>query len=205
MTQLETNLNFISSLPDDPTGTTAELKQEFDKAGNVIKNFINNTLESEITADIASCLASAKAYADSAIGELSFSASNISYDNTLSGMTATDVQSAIDELKTGLTSVASAANSKLKYSDFAFTSTTINISLSAAARKSGTQSISKSGYYALGIIGDTSTSEAIDIRQKQITSRSNGSGVITYLVQNEDYGNPRTGKITFDILWVKIS
>lgn len=48
MQRLETNLNFISSLADQPAMSTAELKQEFDKAGNVIKDFINNTMIREL-------------------------------------------------------------------------------------------------------------------------------------------------------------
>ena len=99
MQQLETNLNFISSLPDLPAMTTSALKAEFDKAGNIIKDFINSTLEAEITSDIATSLATGKAYTDSAIGALSFTASNISYDGTASGLEATNVQDATDEVK----------------------------------------------------------------------------------------------------------
>ena len=41
--KLTDNLNIISSLADRPTETTADLKSRFDEAGNIIKNFLNNT------------------------------------------------------------------------------------------------------------------------------------------------------------------
>ena len=44
MRQLEDDLNFISSLPDRPAMATADLKREFDKAGNRIKTYINSIM-----------------------------------------------------------------------------------------------------------------------------------------------------------------
>lgn len=51
-TNLTENLNIISSLPDKPTLQSNELKNEFDKAGNLIKEFINDTLLIEVTEEI---------------------------------------------------------------------------------------------------------------------------------------------------------
>lgn len=48
LTPLSTNLNNIQALADKPSMTSAELKTEFDKAGNAIKSYINNTLIGEI-------------------------------------------------------------------------------------------------------------------------------------------------------------
>ena len=48
LTKLTDNLNVIQSLPDKPTQTASQLKEKFDKAGNIIKNHINNTLSSEL-------------------------------------------------------------------------------------------------------------------------------------------------------------
>lgn len=39
--KLDTNLNIHQSLPDQPTLSAEELKEKFDEAGNVIKDFIN--------------------------------------------------------------------------------------------------------------------------------------------------------------------
>ena len=48
LTRLTTNLNNLSSLADQPTEAASELKAVFDKAGNDIKSYINNTLLPEI-------------------------------------------------------------------------------------------------------------------------------------------------------------
>lgn len=48
MQTLQTDLNYISSLPDDPAMQTAQLKAEFDKAGNTIKTFLNEVHIPEI-------------------------------------------------------------------------------------------------------------------------------------------------------------
>lgn len=53
LSQLTTDLNIIQALPNQPNSndglTPAELKAEFDEAGNVIKLFINGTLISELS------------------------------------------------------------------------------------------------------------------------------------------------------------
>lgn len=48
LTKLTENLNNVSSLPDKPSLQAEELKQEFDKAGNSIKEYINAILTEEI-------------------------------------------------------------------------------------------------------------------------------------------------------------
>lgn len=205
MTKLETDLNYISSLADQPAMATAELKAEFDKAGNTIKDFINNILEDEITANIAACLASAKAYTDSSVGAISLEAEGIAYDNSESGLQADNVQDAIDEIKATTDSILTTANEKIKYSDFEVTRESITLTFTPAQKKSGAITANKSGYYPLGLVGETNTQEAIDIRHASITVRAEGTATINYLFQNEDYGNNRTATIGLDILWVKIS
>lgn len=107
MQQLEADLNYISSLEDRPAMATAALKAQFDMAGNTIKDYINSLLIPSISSDIAASLASAKAYADTAIGGISTAGSNITYDNSRSGLQATNVQDAIDELDTDINAVES--------------------------------------------------------------------------------------------------
>ena len=48
LTKLTANLNNISSLPDKPTLQSDELKALFDEAGNVIKEYLNETLTDEV-------------------------------------------------------------------------------------------------------------------------------------------------------------
>ena len=75
LTKLTTNLNNIQALHDRPNtadGLTAdELKEKFDKAGNDIKTYINNTLTTELDTAIANT------YSETEI------------DNMISGLSAT--------------------------------------------------------------------------------------------------------------------
>lgn len=54
LTELTANLNIHQSLPDKPALTADELKEEFDKAGNLIKEYLNGTLISELNGIITS-------------------------------------------------------------------------------------------------------------------------------------------------------
>lgn len=214
MRQLETNLNYISSLPDDPAMTTTALKQEFDKAGNVIKTFINEELEEDITTDIASCLATAKDYTDTSVGAIDLNADNINYDNTTSGLEATNTQDAIDEV---VTTTSAAEASKTEYSDFetsTHSSGTLDNGHGGYATK--TISITKSGYYPLGIVGFKSTGTKVvtgggqinmgaTLAEINLTSASSGSGEITGKTYCADNASD-TYKSTFtvDVLWVKV-
>jgi hypothetical protein len=72
LTKLTTNLNNIQALHDRPNtsdGLTAdELKERFDRAGNDIKSYINNTLTDEI--DTALANTSSATYIDQKIADL---------------------------------------------------------------------------------------------------------------------------------------
>ena len=108
LTPLTTDLNAHQNLPDQPTATAQELKIAWDKPANDIKTYINNTLLPDVTSGVNSVLNDAKAYTDSAVGAISLTAENISYDNDTSGLTADDIQGAIDEVKTITATNASA-------------------------------------------------------------------------------------------------
>lgn len=108
LTPLTTDLNAHQNLPDQPTATAQELKIAWDKPANDIKTYINNTLLPDVTSGVNSVLSDAKAYTDSAVEAISLTAENISYDNDTSGLTADDVQGAIDEVKTITATNASA-------------------------------------------------------------------------------------------------
>lgn len=108
LTPLTTDLNAHQNLPDQPTATAQELKIAWDKPANDIKTYINNTLLPDVTSGVNSVLSEAKTYTDSAVGAISLTAENISYDNDTSGLTADDIQGAIDEVKTITATNASA-------------------------------------------------------------------------------------------------
>lgn len=48
------NLNIIQALPDKPTNTATELKQQFDLSGNKIKEYINEILTEDLDTVLAS-------------------------------------------------------------------------------------------------------------------------------------------------------
>lgn len=52
ITKFNENLNIISSLPDKPTKSADELKADFDKGVNLIKNYINNILIPQLESGI---------------------------------------------------------------------------------------------------------------------------------------------------------
>lgn len=115
LTPLTTDLNAHQNLPDQPTATAQELKIAWDKPANDIKTYINNTLLPDVTSGVNSVLSEAKAYTDSAVEAISLTAENISYDNDTSGLTADDIQGAIDEVKT-ITATNASAISNLETS-----------------------------------------------------------------------------------------
>ena len=53
LTKLDENMNFIQSLADKPAQSSAELKKEFDKAGTIIKEYINQILTVEIDSKVS--------------------------------------------------------------------------------------------------------------------------------------------------------
>lgn len=52
ITKFNENVNIISSLPDKPTQSAEELKADFDKGANLIKEYINTILIPQLEAGI---------------------------------------------------------------------------------------------------------------------------------------------------------
>lgn len=88
LTELTANLNKIQSLADQPTLTATELKQEFDKSGNIIKTYINETLTKEL---------------DTIISNLQSGASTTSQAVTQLSNTVTSLATTIAGYKSGAT------------------------------------------------------------------------------------------------------
>lgn len=209
MQQLEADLNYISSLEDRPAMATAALKAQFDMAGNTIKDYINSLLIPSISSEIAATLASAKAYADTAIGGISMAGSNITYDNSRSGLAATNVQNAIDEINVTLGNASSTANSKIKYTDFMITEHAIRYTnYGGAYDVQKTLDIANQGYMPLAIVGHSNNAirNTYSVNWDWLSSRSAGAATITYKYRYDYQGG---GTQTFDakwyVLWVKIS
>lgn len=124
LTPLTEDLNIHQSLDNQPALTAQELKVAWDSPAAKIKTYLNNLTQTELPADLntelTNTLNSAKSYTDTAISGISQDAADITYDNTTSGMTATNVKAALDELKSGantlsnsVTSLTTALNGKI--------------------------------------------------------------------------------------------
>ncbi len=113
LTKLTTNLNNIQALHDRPNtsdGLTAdELKERFDRAGNDIKSYINNTLTDEI--DTALANTSSTTYIDQQIANLS----NTYYNKTQIDSTVATLQPRIT-YGTGTPTGGSNGDIYIKYS-----------------------------------------------------------------------------------------
>ena len=119
ITPLTTDLNAHQNLPAQPSLTSSELKVAWDKPVNDIKTYLNNmtqgtedsTLKHEIEEAITEGVNTAKSYTDTQIAGISQDAADITYDNTTSGMTATNVKAALDELKSGANTLSNSVSS----------------------------------------------------------------------------------------------
>lgn len=218
--KLTEDLNIIQTLADQPTITSSELKAKFDEASNKIKDYINNILIDGIEDwgdDLKSTL---EGELQDALDELEalingLTAEDVPYDNTTSGLSATDVQHAIDEIKTALTSVTNNVNANLNkksvYGDFEVTTVVRSDALPPSAPTSRDYTLTvtalKEGYMPLGIVGysyDRSGETDADLRRFQLTTRASGRAVVTYRLKLNNTQTTITHALYFDILWVKI-
>ena len=209
------DVNIISSLPDQPTITSTQLKAKFDEASTKIKNYINNTLIDGITDWGDDLQTTIEGELQDAIDEIEalingLSADDVAYDNTTSGLTATDVQNAIDELVTKVNSVTSDVNNNLGkktiYSDFEMSNASANVTIQPLQDYTGTIIANKLGFKPLGIVGAHFSRGFGDMQllRWQLTSRSDGSTTVTYRILSADISRALNASVYFDILWVKV-
>lgn len=211
--RLTEDLNIIQTLADQPTLTATELKQKFDTAGNKIKDYINSLLLDDIE-DAFGELEDAIEEAIQTIQEFidNLTAEDISYDNTTSGMTATNVQDAIDELKgitNNLNSSIGSTNTnvgkKTIYSDFQILGAGATPTITPLQDYSGTITINKSGFFPIGIVGMNFLRTFADMQllRWEMTSASSGRAVVTYRILNADNTRTLTPTVWANVLWVK--
>lgn len=213
--QFTEDVNIISTLPDQPTLTSSELKAKFDEGAGKIKNYINSILLSGIEDWGNDLKETIEGELQDALDELQtlidgLTAEDVAYDNTSSGLTAIDVQNAINELVTMINSVTSNVNDNLGkktlYSDFELSSASANPSLSPLQDYTGTITVNKTGFMPIGIVGSNfvKSYHAVELLRWQLTSRTNGRATITYRVLNSDNDRSVTPTVYFEILWVKV-
>lgn len=96
LTKLNNNLNTIQSLPNRPTLEAETLKAEFDKSGNLIKDYINNTLTEEVEELVQDSILSAKTPIENSL-------TNISTDKALSALQGKILKDEVDTKQKNIT------------------------------------------------------------------------------------------------------
>ena len=189
-------LNIIESLPDQPTLNANELKRQFDLAGNLIKDFLNDILlpyvekmESNMATkdDLKKFKEDIQKSLDDYIEEL---------DNKFSKYKE-GVQSLLDDINGKIENV-------IKYDSFVVDKYSHRANYNAGQTVTITGTQSKEGYYPVCVAGYYQEHDSLRVKGVYITSKTDGKVSYRAIVHNEDYGNG-FGNILFEmyILWVK--
>lgn len=124
------------------------------------------------------------------------SAEDISFDNTGSELSSTNVQEAIEEIQEEFGSISIKDSFKV---------TTHSFNITGHNDVSGTRSFSEAGYYPLGVVGySNSNSTWFTVMTLQLTNLNNGRTTLSYKVHSGDNTVDRTTTLGLNILWVKI-
>lgn len=153
MQQLETDLNYISSLPDRPAMATDALKREFDKAGNAIKDYINSimipdlvTYQTELQASVANQINSVRTELEGAMSTL-----QTTLEGELTALQET-VNTALTQGLGGKTElgdfVITEENTKNKSNNMPRITTTWQYGTGTC-----TDTLTKTGYKPIGLVG----------------------------------------------------
>lgn len=207
LTPLTEDLNIHQSLDNQPALTAQELKVAWDSPAAKIKTYLNNLTQTELPADLntelTNTLNAAKSYTDTAIAGISQAAEDISFDNTGTGLTGTNVQDAIEEVNTA---VNTQSTGKTTYSDFVTEEKSANYSLTQSTNAPLTFTYTKSGYFPLAISSvrlstwyevDTMTPAYFDTQQV-------GKAVVKMLVAHGNTAASISGTAYVRIVWIKV-
>ena len=212
ISKLTDDLNIISSLPDRPTLTSQELKEQFDKASNLIKKYINEKLTEEVGTELQTTIESAKAYVDELSSSLEESV------NSKVTELETSVNKSISDMQTSLNSSVSSLNTnvgkKTSYGDFLITRNSYQSQsggiVSTSSRNADLyHSVSQSGYYPIALVGvrGTSTEDKFDYRHGYLSNQANGSCIAHWIFTNNEGGSFNANDLPaceVEILWVKV-
>lgn len=222
MQQLETDLNYISSLPDRPAMATQDLKREFDKAGNVIKDYINNIMIPDLTTFQTNLEASVANQMNSLRGELEERMNTL--QTTLEGELR-DLQNTVN------TALTQGLDSKTSYGDLVITEENTKDDSTGLPRITtniqygeGTCSdtITKTGYKPIGLVGgwymtrpagsntnrgsSRYCSGAWTVRENYVSNlTANSITIFTRANSNPNHENIHDEiQVNYRILWVKV-
>lgn len=198
--KFDKDLNFVSKMEDQPTGTTQEIKGTFDKAGNEIQKYINNTLIEDLEDFKEECSENI----DRAVASI---------DNKIDAK-INPLKADMEEFKADVNGQLSEMNTKINnisISDSLVT-TTHDQKLSTEWQYGGdtkSPTLTKAGYKPLGVVGayiSSTNGYSWSLNEISPTALNNGSCTIRI------YGNaqPNAGNIHYEcnvryyVLWVKI-
>ena len=203
MRQLEDDLNFISSLPDRPAMATADLKREFDKAGNRIKTYINSIM----LPDLVDFQTNIETTISTQIGGLrtELEEDMTTLQTTLEGeMTdlSTNLNSAMNQLRSD---VESSIGGKVSSGDFSITTVTQGVEPSVGYNTDDrTPQFNRSGYKGLGCIGYRLATYNGQLGIVGVRTTEAGNGYIKVnLVTTGNTSGRNNGEFTLTLLWVK--
>lgn len=204
MERLTADLNIISTLADQPAMSARELKAKFDEAGNIIKDFLNDHLLEELEEWQASIDTTIENNISRLARDLETSINNLQ----------TTLEGEIQTLQNSVSSLGTTAGKKVVYGDFVIQATdTYTVNHGNGGMKIDTRTLSKPGYYPLGVVGFESTSineyNSTELGQGvmsiYIDSRSNGSCRLVarlFASNNQAWTYHTTYKAY--VLWVKV-
>lgn len=191
MNKLTENLNIIQNLSNQPTENAEELKRKFDEAGNIIKNYLNDTVEPAVTK-----------IENDHITSIDFNNYKKEIKNDLNAFD-TKLQQATQELSN---SIGLSTN----YGDFEITTHSVELVTNIQYGRVEVQStFQKEGYIALGIVGYSFPYDYYqqwNIEQYKIAKREIGSCTVKLA------GNAGTAEgnkkysvtVGLEILWLKV-
>lgn len=196
MQQLEEDLNFIRSLPARPAMRTEDLQAEFDRAGNKIKDWINNVHIPELLLFQTEINTSIQTQIDTALttirGEM----------NTLKTTLEGEMSTLQETVNTALTQGLGA---KTSYEDFVTESKDVSYHLGQSDTKDLTFTYSKPNYFPLAISSaKISNWYEVDTYPVYFETQQVGSAVVKLRVSHGNTAADINGTATVKILWVRV-
>ena len=196
--KLTDDLNIISSLSNRPTQTAEELKQEFDKAGNIIKNYLNNILtpniDTEIEEKVNNSVSSIEEKVNNSVSSIDEAMSTLENNvNTIVSGLQTTIDVLEEEVANSNTTIKNQIKDIIKTQSFS-KSFTVS-AFSTQVQSMGTLS-TPSGYTLIGLVEYSSTSS-------YFLNSFNFSGTTVYGKVHNTEKNERTATVACKALFLK--
>ena len=209
MDKLTESLDFVTNLSNQPTESADELKRVFDKAGNKIKEYLNNIVVPEVEKAFDEISEKAGATELTALSEELTATVNTKLSELQASVTKD-----ISSIQSSVNSTNSTVSKKAVYSDFVITRSSYQSQsggiVSTSSRNADLyHSVSKSGYYPIALVGvrGTSTKDKFDYRHGYLSNQANGSCIAHWIFTNNEGGSYNANDLPaceVEILWVRV-